>query len=103
MNYLDELKEVIERLHHSYAVYVETVPVKEVFQGQTVWEGEVEVFDLSDHPEASRVFAWAYDFEDPDKETQHVTVLQIPPATTPENAVKASIVASYKEQNEQVN
>jgi len=97
MNYLDELKEVIERLHESHAEYVETVPVKEVFGGQTVWEGEVEVFDLTDNPNASRVFAWAYDFEDPEKPTQHVTVLQIPPATTPENAVRASIVAQYRE------
>lgn len=101
MNYIEELQEVIERLHGSNAVYVETVPVKEVFDGQTVWEGEVEVFDLTDNPQASRVFAWAYDFDDSEKPTQHVTVLQIPPATTPENAVKASIVADYKERNEQ--
>jgi len=96
MNYQDELREVIKQLHGSDAVYVETVPVKEVFQGQTVWEGEVEVFDLTDNPDANRVFAWAYDFDDPDKPTQHVTVLQIPPATTPENAVRAAIVAQYK-------
>jgi hypothetical protein len=40
---------------------VETVPVIERFQGQTVWEGEVGVFDLSGHPKASRGDAWAYD------------------------------------------
>jgi hypothetical protein len=97
MNYLDELREVIERLHEGHAEYVETVPVKEVFQGQTVWDGAVEVFDLTDNPNASRVFAWAFDYDDPDKETQHVTVLQIPPATTPENAVRASIVADFKQ------
>jgi len=96
MNYLEELREVIERLHKGHAKYVETVPVKEVFQGQTVWDGAVEVFDLTDNPNASRVFAWAFDYEDPDKPTQHVTVLQIPPATTPENAVRASIVADFK-------
>lgn len=77
MNYLDELKKVI--LHGSDAVYVETVPVKEVFQGETVWDGEVEVFDLSDNPSASRVFAWAYDFDDTDKPTQHLTVLRYRP------------------------
>lgn len=96
MNYQDEPAEVIKHLHGSDAVYVETVPVKNLFNGQTVWEGEVEVFDLTDNPNASRVFAWAYDREDPDKPTQHVTVLQIPPATTPENAVRASIVAQFK-------
>ena len=29
--------------------------------GKTVWEGIVEVFDLRDHPEASRAYAWAYE------------------------------------------
>jgi hypothetical protein len=100
MNYIEELQDVIKRLHGTEATYVETVPVKETFEGQTVWEGEVEVFDLADHPLASRVYAWAYDREDESKPTQHVTVLQIPPATTPQNAVKASIVAEYKAQND---
>lgn len=96
MTYIEELKDVIERLHHAHAKHVETVPVKEVFEGETIWEGEVEVFDLDDHPDAGRVFAWAYDYEDTEKPTQHVTVLQIPPATTPENAVKAAIVSEFK-------
>ena len=95
MTYLEELKDVIEQLHHTHARYVETVPVKEEFEGETIWEGEVEVFELENHPTASRVFAWAYDDEDDDKPTQHVTVLQIPPATTPENAVRAAIVSEH--------
>lgn len=95
MTYIEELKEVIERLHHAHARYVETVPVKEVFEGETIWDGEVEVFELEDHPDASRIFAWAYDYEDDDKPTQHVTVLQIPPATTPENAVRAAIISEH--------
>ena len=96
MNYIEELQDVIKKLHGTDAVHVETVPVKETFEGETIWEGEVEVFDLADHPDASRVFAWAYDYENADKPTQHVTVLQIPPATTPENAVRASIVSQYR-------
>jgi hypothetical protein len=102
MKYIDELREVIKRLHGSDAVHIETVPVKEVFGGQTVWEGEVEVFDI-DHPQTSRVYAWAHDTEDADRPKRHVTVLQIPPVTSPETAVKASIISDYKEQNEQGN
>ena len=67
MTYIEELKDVIEQLHHAHARHVETVPVKEVFEGETIWEGEVEVFDLDDHPDAWRVFAWAYDYEDTEK------------------------------------
>lgn len=98
MNYIEELQDVIRRLHGTESTHVETVPVKEVFQGETVWEGEVEVFDLHDHPQTSRVYAWAHDTEDADRPRRHVTVLHIPPATSPQKAVKASIVSDYKEQ-----
>lgn len=96
MNYREELQDVIKRLYGVESIYIETVPVKEVFGGETMWEGEVEVFDVPNLAQADRVYAWAYDYEDPDKETQHVTVLQIPPATTPQNAVKAAIIAEHR-------
>jgi hypothetical protein len=51
VSYIEELQDVIRRLHGVEATHIETVPIKEVFQGQTVWEGEVEVFDLHDHPQ----------------------------------------------------
>jgi hypothetical protein len=35
------------------------VPVKETFKGSTVWEGIVHVFDLEDHPKATRAYAWS--------------------------------------------
>ena len=44
---------MILNLHGVVAEYVETVPIREEFQGQTVWEGEVEVFDLQDHGEVT--------------------------------------------------
>jgi hypothetical protein len=42
------------------AKWVESVPIKEVFQGRTVWQGEVQVFSLSGHPTASCCYAWSY-------------------------------------------
>ena len=51
-NYIQELQDVIRRLHGADATHVESVPVKEIFQGKTVWEGIVEVFDLHGHPKA---------------------------------------------------
>ena len=42
VNYIEELKAVILNLHGVEAEHVETVPVCEEFQGQTVWEGEVD-------------------------------------------------------------
>jgi hypothetical protein len=34
-----------------------TVPVHEVFRGKTVWQGDVEVFDINGHPKAKRCYA----------------------------------------------
>jgi hypothetical protein len=97
VNYIDELKEVIRRLHGTESTHVETVPVVETFQGQTVWEGEVEVFDLHDHPTASRLYAWSHDTDDPESPRRHVTVLHLPPAITPRKAVQVSIVGDLRE------
>jgi hypothetical protein len=79
-------------LHGAEATHVESVPVKETFQGQTVWEGIVEVFDLKDHPTAHRVYAWAHETDDPDKPVRHVTVLHLHPIKSAEDAVRAAIL-----------
>jgi len=58
--YLDRLQVALQHLHKCGAVYVKTVPVHEVFQGQTVWQGEVEVFDISGHPKTQRAYGWSH-------------------------------------------
>ena len=98
MKYIEELQSVIRKLHGSETTHIETVPVVETFQGQTVWEGEVEVFDLHDHPTASRIYAWSHDTDDPGNPKRHVTVLHLPPAVTPRKAVQVSIASDYREQ-----
>ena len=97
MNYIEELRVAIRCLHGGEATHVESVPVKETFQGKTVWEGIVEVFDLHGHPEANRVYAWAHATDDKKHPSRHVTVLHVPPVISPETAVKAAIVQQYRE------
>lgn len=92
MSYIEELRDVIRRLHDAEATHIESVPVKETFHGQTVWEGIVEVFDLVGHPTAHRVYAWAHETDDSDKPIRHVTVLHLHPITSAEDAVKAAIL-----------
>ena len=48
------------QLHNCGATWRETVPVHEVFHGKTVWQGEVEVFDLNGHPKAKRAYGWSH-------------------------------------------
>ena len=92
MTYLEELKDVIRRLHGADATHIESVPVKETFKGQTVWEGVVEVFDLVGHPTAHRVYAWAHETDDPDQPIRHVTVLHLHPIKSAQDAVRAAIM-----------
>ena len=96
MDYIAQLAEAIQQLHGGTATYVETVPVKEVFQGKTLWEGEVEVFGLTGHPKAKKAFAWGYPSEKEPSRLEIVVVLEVPPITSPQRAVKATIVAEAK-------
>ena len=96
MSYSEELRDVIKRIHGAEARHVESVPVKEVFQGKTVWEGIVEVFSLTGHPAAQRVYAWGHDTDDPEHPRRHVTVLHLHPIKSAQDAVKAAIVQEFK-------
>jgi len=70
--------------------------VHEKFNGQTIWRGEVEVFDLTGHPKAKRAYGWSHPEAPDNKGERFVAVLEIPPVTSPETAVKASIVSDIK-------
>ena len=96
MTNIEELREVIKQLHGANAVHVKSVPVTETWKGQTVWDGVVEVFDLSGHPKTNRVYAWSHETDDPKEPIRHVTVLHIPPAVSPELAVRTALVQEYK-------
>lgn len=97
MSYLQELMEAIFRLHGVKATHVESVPVKETFHGETVWEGTVEVFDIAGHSKANRVYAWTHETDDPVKPKRHVAVLHIPPVISPQTAVRAAIVQELRD------
>ena len=71
--YIERLHMVITQLHECDALHAASVPVHEVFQGQTAWEGVVEVFDLIGHPKAKRCYAWTYG--DPE---EFITALEKP-------------------------
>lgn len=95
-SYIQELRDVIRRLHGVEATHVESVPVKETFKGQTVWDGVVEVFDLAGHATAHRVYAWAHETDDPQKPIRHVTVLHLHPIKSAQDAVRAAILQEAK-------
>ena len=58
----------------------------ERFEGETVWEGEVLVFALQGHTQASQCYCWEVD-------GQVTAVLGVPPVRSAVDAVRASILA----------
>jgi hypothetical protein len=96
VTYIQELQDVIRRVHGAESQHVESVPVKEMFQGRTAWEGIVEVFNLTGHPTAHRVYAWAHDTDDPNNPRRHVTVLHLHPIKSAQDAVRAAIVQEFR-------
>jgi hypothetical protein len=94
--YIERLQLVIHQLHGCDSQHVESVPVHEVFRGQTVWRGEVEVFDLKGHPDAKRCYAWTHRQGKGDRGERMVAVLGVPPVVSAGTAVRASIVRDAK-------
>jgi hypothetical protein len=61
-----------------------------------VWQGDVEVFDLTGHPKAKRCFASSHAEGKDDKGERLVAVLELPPVESTEAAVRVQIVKDFK-------
>jgi hypothetical protein len=95
-DYIYRLQIAVSQLHDCGAAWSETVPVHEVFQGKTVWQGDVEVFELYDHPKAKRAYAWSHLDGAKDDKERFVAVLEIPPVDSAQKAVRVQIVKDVK-------
>jgi hypothetical protein len=95
-DYLARVQVAVSQLHNCCAAWRQTVPVHEIFRGETVWQGEVEVFDLTGHPKAKRAYAWSHREGENDEGERFVTVLEIPPVESAVTAVRASILSDAK-------
>src|SRR5437764_10267183 len=96
MSDLAALRDAIRKMHGCESEHVESVPVTERFQGQTVWDGGVEVFVLHGHPQAQRCYAWSH-ARDRGGE-RYVAVLEVPPVDWALKAVQVAIAAEARGQ-----
>ena len=96
-DYIAQVQVAVSQLSNCGATYSKTVPVHEVFQGKTVWQRDVEVFDLQGHPKAKRAYASSHLDGDKDERTRFVAVLEIPPVVSAETAVRVQIVKDVKQ------
>jgi hypothetical protein len=92
-NYIARLQNAIWQLNHCDSKYLESVLVRRTIpclQENPFDEGEIAVFEIFDHPQAKRAYAWSYRASN---NTRFVVVLEIPPVTSPQTAVEAAIAA----------
>ena len=94
MTEIERLEKAIRDLHGCKSKHNRSVAVHETFQGQTAWQGAVEVFELEGNPQAKIAYAWAYKGDD--GKMHYVAVLSVPPISSPNDAVKAYVVADYQ-------
>jgi hypothetical protein len=89
-DYIARIEAAIMQLHSCGAIWHKTVPAHEVLRGQTVWGGEVEVFNLKGHPKAKRCYGWLHRNGKNDKGERFVIVLEIPPVESASTAMRVS-------------
>jgi hypothetical protein len=82
------LLHAVEGLHNCKAKYKEVFRIIEMFEGDTVWEGDVFVFDLKGHPLAKICYAWSSPVPG-----SFYAVLHLGPVKSAVDAVRASIIS----------
>jgi len=96
---IDQLQQAVEGLHDCRAAYKETIAVKETHENETVWDGDVFVFELEGHPTAQIAYSWQEPSPGSDK-MRFFAVLHEGPIKSAADAVRASIVKDYREGEE---
>ncbi len=97
---LEALQEAIRILYRCESKWVESVPVTEIFLGQPVWDGVVQVFELTGHPTATRGYVWSHAVEGTERRRFNA-VLQEGKIDSPQKAVQAAIVDEWRRQRQE--
>src|SRR5689334_20850184 len=86
---IDRLRDVVKHFYGCAAFHWRTARVCHVLRDQIIFNHQVEVFKLKDHPKAEFCYAWAYEGES--GETHYIALLDMPPVTSPERAVRLAL------------
>jgi hypothetical protein len=96
-DYLALLRMTIEKKHGCDAIHRESIPVHEKFNDKTIWQGNVEVYELTGHPEAQKCYAWSHHEKGTNgsvlnsESMRLITVLGKRPVDSPQMAVRTAI------------
>lgn len=94
---ISNIQKAVEKAAECAATHIESAAVLEVFRGQTMWEGVVDIFALNAHPKAKRAYGWS---DGQGKETRYTAVLEIPRVDSPNAAVRAAIMSTRKNKSQ---
>lgn len=94
MNDVERLRKAIRDLHGLEATHIRTEPVHETFQGETVWDGEVEVFTVTGRPDVTHAYAWSHETDEGGQ--RYVAIVGVGPVKSASDAVRASIAAEHQ-------
>ena len=86
----------VETQYRCRAVHRDIIRVREEHKGEVVWDGDVYVFDLTDHPTAEVAYAWSDPVPGTDRR-RFYAVLHTGPVDSPETAVRAALVSEYRQ------
>ena len=89
---IEDIRLVVEVMHNWRQKAERAAPMK--CGKDEIWEGVVEIFSLTGHPNAKLCYAW--NFADDDAEPHYVAVLELPPVSSPHTAVRAAIASGQK-------
>ena len=90
-DYLALLQLTIQQKHSCVAIHRESVPVHEQLDDQTIWKGEVEVFDVMGHAETDTCYAWSHEGIRQGGGVKLITVLGKRPVDSASMAIRTAI------------
>ena len=90
MTYSDELAQEFKTAHGCRAQFMHTVPVREVFSGNKIWDGAVWLFKLTGHPKAKFGYAWLHPNAAGD-DLQITTVLEMGGVDSAPRAIRRAV------------
>ena len=96
-------RQAVELQHGGKAKFVETVHLREEFEGKVAWECDVHVFKLDGVRAGKRAYAWSVVTDETPPQRRVYSALHAGPVKSPVDAVRAAIVAErlYTQQSGQ--
>jgi hypothetical protein len=88
---LRALQDAIQHMYGLRSEWLGSVPVRETFSGELVWEGEIQTFAV-EHPSATRCYAWSQE-SGPGGRRRFFAVLGVAPVNSALDALRASVAS----------